>query len=269
MFDREIRQSLAPLRDGFVVERVGQVVRCTAPADAGWGCYVEWSALDDTTVDAAIAEAVAHFGHLERTFEWKTYGYDTPADLTNRLIAAGFVAEDEETLVLGEVAAVLGEVAAAADEAVVFRHGTDADWDGIAQLQTDVWGGSYRRLVTDLAAEVASQPEAIRIHVAVADGRIVSAAWVRFHEGTAFASLWGGSTLESYRRRGIYRTLVARRAAEAADRGYRYLQVDTSPDSRPILERLGLHAVTTTTPYVWSPPSSPAAPPDALLASPS
>ena len=35
--------------------------------------------------------------------------------------------------------------------------------------------------------------------------------------------------------------------------GFRYLQVDASDNSRPILERLGFVAVTTTTPYVWSP----------------
>jgi hypothetical protein len=36
-------------------------------------------------------------------------------------------------------------------------------------------------------------------------------------------------------------------------RGARLLQVDASDDSRPILERLGFVAVTTTTPYVWAP----------------
>jgi hypothetical protein len=48
---------------------------------------------------------------------------------------------------------------------------------------------------------------------------------------------------------------VAVRARLAAEQGYRYLQVDASDDSRPILERLGFNAVTITTPYVWSPPS--------------
>ena len=38
-------------------------------------------------------------------------------------------------------------------------------------------------------------------------------------------------------------------------RGFRFLEVDASSDSRPILERLGFSAVTTTTPYVWSPPA--------------
>jgi hypothetical protein len=34
----------------------------------------------------------------------------------------------------------------------------------------------------------------------------------------------------------------------------RYLDVGASPDSRPILERLGFVVVTMTTPYVWSRP---------------
>jgi GNAT superfamily N-acetyltransferase len=76
---------------------------------------------------------------------------------------------------------------------------------------------------------------------------------VVFRAGTEFAALWGGSTLARWRGRGIYRALVADRARRAATRGIRYLQVDASADSEPILRRLGFHAVTTTTPYVWSP----------------
>jgi hypothetical protein len=46
---------------------------------------------------------------------------------------------------------------------------------------------------------------------------------------------------------------VSYRAALAAARGYRYLQVDASPESRPILERIGFSCLAMTTPYVWSP----------------
>jgi GNAT superfamily N-acetyltransferase len=84
----------------------------------------------------------------------------------------------------------------------------------------------------------------------------VCAGWVRFPSGTEFATLWGGSTLPAWRGRGIYRALVAHRARLAAECGCRYLEVDASDDSRPILERLGFVAVTTTTPYVWSPPAA-------------
>jgi len=46
---------------------------------------------------------------------------------------------------------------------------------------------------------------------------------------------------------------VRYRARLAAAGGIRYLQADASPDSRPILERLGFACLAVTTPYVWSP----------------
>ena len=46
--------------------------------------------------------------------------------------------------------------------------------------------------------------------------------------------------------------LVAARARAAVERGVRFLHSDSTDMSRPILERSGLVAVTTTTPYVWT-----------------
>ena len=45
------------------------------------------------------------------------------------------------------------------------------------------------------------------------------------------------------------------RAQLAAARGFRYLQVDASSNSGPILRRLGFQPIAMTTPYVWTPPS--------------
>jgi GNAT superfamily N-acetyltransferase len=92
------------------------------------------------------------------------------------------------------------------------------------------------------------------IVVAEAGDAVVCAAWVRFERGTEFATLWGGATLKEWRGRGIYSATVAYRANLAAERGFRYLETDASSDSRPILQRLGFVPVTTTTPFVWSPP---------------
>jgi GNAT superfamily N-acetyltransferase len=82
---------------------------------------------------------------------------------------------------------------------------------------------------------------------------VVSAAWLVVMPGTEFAALWGGSTLARWRRRGIYRALVARRARLAHERGIRNLLVVASEDSCPILQRLGMHAVGVTTPWLWTP----------------
>ncbi|MEU6442811.1 acetyltransferase [Streptomyces sp. NPDC047046] len=81
------------------------------------------------------------------------------------------------------------------------------------------------------------------------------AARIEFVPGTDFAGLWGGSTLAAWRGRGLYRATVAARARIAAARGVRYLQVDASADSAPILRRLGFLELTTTTPYIWTPPA--------------
>ena len=106
-----------------------------------------------------------------------------------------------------------------------------------------------------LASEHEVDPDGLAVVVAEADATVVCAAWVRFERGTDFATLWGGATLAEWRRRGIYRATVAYRATLAAARGFQYLETDASDDSRPILEKLGFVAVTTTTPYVWSPPT--------------
>ena len=81
---------------------------------------------------------------------------------------------------------------------------------------------------------------------------IYGAARMELLPGTRFAGLWGGGTVENWRGRGVYRALVAHRARVAADRGYRYVQVDALARSRPILARLGFEPLTTTTPHEYA-----------------
>ena len=258
-FDREVRQSLVPPQPGWLSQRVGPVIRVTAPPELVYGCYVEWSDLDEDTADEQIDAQVAYFADLGRRFEWKTYGYDRPADLPQRLERAGFVAEDPEALVIGSVDAVTAACAGAAVPTGIRVRTVNADddttWAGIGRLHELVWGSVATEWLDGLVGEVTANPDAITVLAAEVDttGEVVCAGWVRFHTGTAFASLWGGSTAPAYRGRGIYRTLVGRRAALAARGGFDFLQVDASPHSRPILQRLGLQVVSTTTRYVWTP----------------
>jgi GNAT superfamily N-acetyltransferase len=265
-YDVQLRREPGTLPPGWQVEHLTEpapVLRLTAPEGAQWGDGVVWSDLDESNADAAIADSVDYFRGLGRSFEWKHHGYDKPVDLPDRLRAAGLEPDPEETLVAGRVEDVVQRLAGApAPEGVTLRHlredrkGRAEDWDGIRELHTLVWDEDASGLVREVSAEQASDPDGMSVHLAVAeDGTVVCAAWTRFHRGTDFASLWGGSTLAAYRRRGIYKALVARRAGEAAERGFRYLQVDASDDSRPILERLGLRKLTSTTPFIWRPPS--------------
>ncbi len=257
-FEEQVRWRPEPDETGWTHERVGPLLRSTAPALTGRGGGIfasDLGALSGPDVDAVIAEQVCYFAALGRPWEWKTYGHDLPPDLPARLLAAGLAAEEVEALVIGDVATVADACTGAEPpDGVVVRELVGGDLAGIASLKEAVWGGSGDAMVRELAAEKAARPDAMTIWVAVADARVVSAGWIRFHEGTDFASLWGGTTDPGWRHRGIYRVLVRLRADEARARGSRYLQVDASPNSRPILERLGMHVVSTTTPYAWTPP---------------
>jgi GNAT superfamily N-acetyltransferase len=115
-----------------------------------------------------------------------------------------------------------------------------------------VFGGDHSFIGRHVAAHLHDDPPTVVGVLAVADGVVVSAGRVELTRGTDFASLWGGGTLRAWRRRGVFRALVAHRARLAAEAGLRYLQVDASDDSRPILARLGFEELAVTTPFVRS-----------------
>ncbi len=240
---------------GCVIDRDGPLVRMVEPGQRGFICYRDLGGLDGAALDALIARQRDLFAGLGIAVEWKVHGHDEPADLCQRLSAAGFEPEEQETVLVG-LAAPLA-VAPDAPAGVRLREVTQrGDLDRIAAMEEAVWREDKSYLAVGLAAEIATGPDAITVVVAEesTDGPVLSAGWIRYADGTGFGTLWGGSTRPEYRGRGIYAALVRHRAALALARGLRYLQVDASDDSRPILARRGFVAVTTTTPYVHPAP---------------
>jgi GNAT superfamily N-acetyltransferase len=256
-YDTQLRV-LVPdrLPEGVRLERDGPLLRFLGLKYGGFVGYRNLGGLAGAELDELIARQVHVFAARAERFEWKLHGHDRPADLAQRLRAAGFTPEDVETVVIAPVAGVAGEPRL--PEGVSLREVSDrTDLDKIAAMEQAIWQSDDGWLADSLEAERAVDPDALTIVVAEADDAVVCAAWVRFARGTDFVTLWGGATLPAWRGRGIYRAIVAHRANLAAQRGFRYLQVDASDDSRPILERLGFVAVTTTTPFIWSPPTVP------------
>ncbi|MDQ1040772.1 GNAT superfamily N-acetyltransferase [Streptomyces sp. V3I8] len=247
LFDREMREGAQPYGPDSVVERVGGVVRHVGP-EHGWN-GVLWSDLTESDADEVIAEQARHFARSGHEFEWKLYGHDRPADLGERLRAAGFAPGPTETLMIAETGAL--SLDAEPPRGVGLRSVTDAAGvDLVVDVHEQAFGTSGTRLRSQLLAQLDEHPDTVVVVVALADGAPVSSARMELVPGTRFAGLWGGGTVEAWRGRGIYRALVAHRARVAAERGYRYLQVDASDQSRPILQRLGFAPLTTTTPYV-------------------
>ena len=254
-FDAEVRRSTRPDGSGARIEADSLVVRWVGTDGQGWS-GIAWSGLDDADADAMIAAQVAYFAARDETFEWKLYDYDRPPDLDRRLRAAGFAAEDEESLMVTEVSSVPAQ----ADLPSGLRLLPVTDEAGVSLL-TDVhervFGTDSSRLRRSLLAQLRDRPEAVAMVVAMAGDQPVCSARIEFVPGSSFASLWGGGTLAGWRGQGIYRALIAYRARLAAARGYRYLYVDATPDSQPILARIGFSRLARTTPYVWEPRAQP------------
>ena len=252
-FDEQIRRH-PRLEPDTEVERDSNVVRVIARGD-GWNGVV-WSDLADADADAVIATQASRFADLGRSWEWKHYSYDRPIDLPRRLRACGLTPEPAETLLLAELdKLVLDEPAPEGVElvSVADARGVDA----LVHVHDEVFGGDHSAVGRTVLTGLAEQPSSVQAVVAMAGEEAVCAGRVEFHAGTDFASLWGGGTLPAWRGRGVFRSLVAHRAAAALDRGYRYLQVDASPDSRPVLERMGFVAVAATTPFLSGTPGGP------------
>ncbi|MGB8942933.1 MAG: GNAT family N-acetyltransferase [Streptomyces sp.] len=251
-YDRQIRRGAQTDSPGARVEHVGNVIRQIG-AEHDWN-GIHWADLDAATADAAITEQVRHFTSEGRTFEWKLYTQDRPTDLADRLLAAGFVPEPPETVMVAEVAGL--SVEPDVPQGVRLVPVTDAAGVRLmADAHEVAFGedgsGLSERLSKRVLTQLTETPESIVAVVAMAGDVPVSSARLEFYPGTDFAGLWGGGTAPEWRGKGIYRALVAYRTRVAAERGCRYLQVDASDDSRPILQRLGFVPLSVTTPYVY------------------
>jgi GNAT superfamily N-acetyltransferase len=239
LFDRQMRRDVEPAeRDSLSTLALGD----------GWSGVV-WSRLDESTADAVITRLVGRLRDIDGYVEWKLYGHDRPADLAQRLEAAGLEPQDEEAVVVAELGEL--DLDARPPARVEVRVAADPEavgvWVEVNELAFGERYGDVGRVL--LRALDEESPRDVGV-IAYAGGEPVSTGRIEFNERSQFASLWGGGTLPEWRGRGIYRATVLERARLARARGYRFLQVDALPTSLPILERLGFVQLTTTRPYV-------------------
>lgn len=247
IFDREQRINV-PLQPGVHRDASPWLVRHYMPQYKTG--FIAYSSMDDDRVDAEIETQVSFFDGLGYDFEWKVFDHDRPADLRQRLSARGFSIEDPEALMILDLEEA-PEIYWTADISCVSPVNDRSGIDGIVSMEEEVWQSGRSWLGQRLFDDLQSVPDMLSIFVVRADDRVVSAAWVYYHAPTQFASLWGGSTLRAYRRRGYYTALLAARAREARSRGFRFLTVDASPMSRPILEKHGFRFFGFSTPCLW------------------
>lgn len=220
----------------------------------GFITYADLGGADADAIGDLVDAAVAHFRRIPdvTSVEWKTREHDVAPGLHEALIARGFVAEDAESIMIGEAGLLAGPVDV--PEGVEIRRAvTEGDVLAASRMQGRVFDDArWKERAAELIERMRAD-ESVEFWIALADGEVVSAGRLEPVAGTEFAGLWGGATDPHWRGRGIYRALTAERARAAIRRGARYLHSDSTEFSRPILERSGLIRVSATTPYVWTP----------------
>jgi len=234
LYDREQRFEVE--WPGMRREVAGAVVRQLGLTDCR-SCVIHTS-LENQNIKNTIRDQIEYFESIGHDFEWKVFSHDTPPDLKEQLATHGFEIEVTEAILALDLTTLPAPLLQPAIHDI--RRITDPS--GIADVvavQEQVWGENFEGLGKRLTNDMRNVPEQLSVYVGYAAGTPVSSAWIYSHPKTQFASLWGGSTLPEFRKRGYYTAMVAARSQEAKQRGARFLTLDARPMSRPIAEKIG------------------------------
>ena len=233
-FHKELR--LEAQMPGFIREETEHVVRHISKY--GEKGFIIASNVNEDNAKETIQNEINYFSNGNQEFEWKVYSYDKPENLKDLLAQEGFEIGDPEALMVMKLegqhpllnTSQLHDVKEITDEQGI---------QDIVALEDTIWNESHAELGERLWRDKQNHPDALFLYGIYKDGQLVSAAWMYLEKDSAFASLWGGSTLPLFRGKGYYTKLLAVRAQKAYEKGHPFLMVDASPMSRPILEKYG------------------------------
>ena len=199
---------------------------------------VQWSATSRPVAEV-LAEVLDHVREAGRpTLRWWVDDRTRPADTEEQLAALGLRTVERVEVLALTVGTELPDPDGVEVEEVRDRAGVEL----AGRIQATVFDMSppSDAQVDDLVRSV-NAPEAerlVRCYVARIDGEPAGSAGSTV-DGHALR-FWDGSVLPTYRGRGVYRAMVARRLRDARRTSARFALVKAVDDtSAPILERLG------------------------------
>ena len=217
--------------------------------------FITYRDLGDATAEAIrvlIPEALSYYRSdpaIEQV-EWKTRGHDNAPGLSQALVENGFMPDEAESIMIGDAMALAGDVPVP-DGVTVRQVTSEADVRAMSAMQDEVFGDPVSDQTANDILRRLSVADGMQLWVGEIGGEIVTAGRLDPIKDSDFAGIWGGATRPEWRGRGIYRAVTAARARAAIALGKTLIHSDSTEYSRPILERSGMVAVSTTTPYRW------------------
>ena len=211
---------------------------------------------EPAALEARIQTELAWFRGRSKLLYWKVYGHDQPPGLGDRLAQLGADAEDNAVLHMASVAEVCERLAfetqsqrlqSGSSRADVMR--AQAVWVDVWPESADeqrIWGELYAGALDKLTDSPQSEQGA-RFWTAGsdADAGIANAAGYLIHApNSPVALLCGGAVRKAARNQGLYKALLKARAEWAQSRGAKWLAIEASPMSAPIVQSLGFVPIT-------------------------
>lgn len=210
---------------------------------------VSFTFANERNLHRVIHNEIEYFLPLQQPFTWKVYDHDLLPTLKDELASHGFAVDDDpaDVMVLDirNAASLLSQPI----KADIRRIDTVEGLKDIIYVLDEVWGG-HNTWVNDRLGLHLGVPGYLSIYAAYVDDRPASIAWTYFPHGH-FATLFAGSTIEEYRKQGLYTSLLSTRLREIRDRGYRFAVVEAGAMSRPIVAKHGFRHLTTVHDYEW------------------
>lgn len=211
--------------------------------------FVSFTFADEAKLDRVIDREVNYLAPMHQPFTWKVYDHDHLPNIGDALLANGFAGDEEPAAVM---VFDVNRAPASRFEASNANIRRITDRDGlrdIVHVLDSVYGGHndwvYERMGLHLQI-----PGYLSMYAAHVDGKPASIAWTYF-PGRHFATLFGGTTLAEYRKRGLYTDLLHWRLKEIRARGYPFAVVEAGAMSKPIVEKHGFQHLTTVYDYEW------------------
>jgi GNAT superfamily N-acetyltransferase len=210
---------------------------------------VAFTFANETKLDNVIDQEVNYFTPMQQPFTWKVYDHDLLPSLKEKLSSRGFAGDDEPADVM--VLDVRNAPVALFQplQADIRRIDTVDGLQDIIRVLDEVWGG-HNTWVNERLGMHLSVPGYLSVYAAYVDNQPASIAWTYFPRGH-FATLFAGSTIAEYRKRGLYTGLLSTRLKEIRERGYHYAVVEAGAMSKPIVARHGFQHLTTVYDYEW------------------
>jgi hypothetical protein len=251
MYDRE--QRIEIVYPDHRKETLPHVVRFVRTVETGRG-FIPYTWLNGANPADVVREQVDYFQRLGIPFEWKVCEHDSAPGLKVALMEHGFEPDldpdDPGAVLVLDLQAVPATLAAPARE--VQRITQPEQLTDVIRVMEQVWGGSFAWIQPRLGTHLAI-PGYLDVYTSLENDEPVCAGWTYYPSSSHFASLYGGSTVSQYRRRGHYTALLAARVQEAVRRGRRYMLIYAGLESRPVVEKHGFHLLTYSCVYEWKP----------------